>query len=1171
MKCYMNYCPWAIVLAFLLSLFLLLATSSSPTTAISDDKVITPTPRPLFTPTPVPTPFEPSLTASSSHLVGDNDWTSGGPAGVNISVLAVHPTNPSVLFAGGDGGVYKTTDGGSTWVAVKTGSSILSLAIDPVTPNIIYAGAWECIYKSIDGGSNWITIDTGLPYGPSVRALAIDPRSPNVVYAGTLVYGVFKSSNSGVSWALANTGLASEIDVHALSIDPSNSSVIYAGTNAGVFKTTNAAQSWTSVSAGLQTSTTYYSVVVDPDNPNTVYVASLYNAYYAGIYRSTNGGTNWELANSGVVGAGARALAIASGVIYVATGGGGVFRSVDGGRRWQGIYPDMPLSSNAISIAVTAGTPQTIYVGVHSDQPSNRGVWQCTLTSPPPLTLPQEFPLKAVLIVGPLDAPTNRDTQAAIEAMEIKAALLESYGVAVVRLYHPNATWENIRANLSGASIVLYHGHGFGYNPEDSNYLTTGGANNGFCITDPNNLSGATLATQNMLIAYSQLAQNAIVMNFACYSAGSSASDTTVVSEEVARRRVNDYAYTFLTIGARAYFAGGDWSYYLNYALSSIDHTTGSAYQTAPGYNPATLRTYSHAQYPAYALWLDPSVNSSGQVTGWWSTFAGDLTLTGQQVWGDFPRLAVSPTRMAFRMASIDPNTDASTIHIANNGSGLLHWQAVKADTSWLSISPSSGTAPGDLIVSINKSGLSAGTYTGTVIISGEGAVYQSPQLVTVTLDVYVPTAAIIKPVTGTTVSDVVTVTVDGVGASVELYLDNALHGRARNLPASWSWSTRHVANGSHSLQAIVYSAVGSATASPLVTITVSNTPATTPWLLSGLGDQTIVDLAVAPSDRQVLYAATDRGGVYRTLDGGMFWAAVNNGLLANTNLSSLAISPNNSQVIYVGSNRGIYKSTNGGDSWSLAGLSGSVQDLAIARSDDQLLYAVGSGAYRSTNGGASWSSVLTNMELWSVAIDPLNDLKVFAGGDMWNQPGVIYKTVDGGTSWISRTVDSLSGGVRTIVIDPCATETIYASKLWGPGGVYKSITGGLSWVRTGLEFAVNTMSLVMAPSDRQILYAGNMWGGIYRTSDGGTTWASVSAGLPSGVAVPALAVDLSDPAIIYAGLNNGGVWKYVQPSPTPTPTNTPTATPTSTPTRTPTATSTATLIYRLYLPIILR
>ncbi len=442
----------------------------------------------------------------------------------------------------------------------------------------------------------------------------------------------------------------------------------------------------------------------------------------------------------------------------------------------------------------------------------------------------------------------------------------------------------------------------------------------------------------------------------------------------------------------------------------------------------------------------------------------------------------------------------------------------------------------------------------------------------------YVPTtAAFIAPSPGATVFEVVTVTVESTGDWVELYLDSVLHSKTSPQPASWSWSTRQVANGLHTLRAVPYDDEGRVGTPHVVTVTVNNAPSTTPWLLAGLTGLTVADLAVAPSDRQVLYAATETGGVYKTFDGSMFWTAVNNDLPAGANLSSLAISPNNSQVVYVGSRSGgVYKTTNGGNSWSSAGLDAVVEDLAIASTDEQILYAVGSDVYQTVDGGNSWTPVLANGWFRSVAIDPLDAQIAYVGEDQPSFSGAIYKTTDGGTSWETQAVGTLSGLVQTILVDPYDTDTLYVGKLWGPGGVYKSTNGGLSWQRTGLESGVNTESLAMAPSNRQVLYAGDGWGGVYETSNGGTTWASVSDGLPPGVAVSALAVDLSYPAIVYAGLNNGGVWKtaYIAPTatptntPTPTPTNTPTSTPTPTPTNTPTSTPTPN---RLYLPIIMK
>jgi photosystem II stability/assembly factor-like uncharacterized protein len=513
-----------------------------------------------------------------------------------------------------------------------TGTSITSLGVDPLALDTVYAGAWEGVYRSMDRGDGWEVCNDGLPSGPTVQAFAFDPDTSGTVYVGTIRHGVFKSTDGGSTWTPRNSGLLAEVDVYSLAVDPHAGDTLYAATDGGVCKSTDGVQSWTAANTGLHAGV-FQSLVVDPRTPDTVYVASLYNSWYAGVYRSTDGAASWELARSGIVGADARALAIAADVLYVATDGG-VFRSVDGGERWWGIYPDRPSSAQIRALAVSGGDPQTVYLGIESDEAADRGVWQATLTSPPPVTVSPAYPLKAVLIVGPIDGPAHEKTQTAIESMEIRASWLESHGLEVTRLYHPGATWENLRANLSGASVVLYEGHGFGYDPDDVNYLSTGGANNGFCLTDPEDPGGSTLATQDMLIAYGQLAQNAVVMTFACYSGGSSAGDTTVVSEDVARRRVNDYAYTFLTIGAGAYFAGGDWGHYLERLLTSLDDTAGAAYQTAPGYDPAVLRAYGHSQYPADSVWLDPWVSSTGEVVGWWSAFAGDPDLTGRTIVG---------------------------------------------------------------------------------------------------------------------------------------------------------------------------------------------------------------------------------------------------------------------------------------------------------------------------------------------------------------------------------------------------------------------------------------------------------------------------------------------------------------------------------------------------------
>src|SRR5262249_5908493 len=125
-----------------------------------------------------------SLWASSVSLVhaGNNVWTSLGPAGGRVAALAIDPRTPTTLYAGTSvDGVFKSTDGGSSWVAANTGltnTPIGALAIDPLTPTTLYAGTGGGVFKSTDGGSSWVAATTGLPNTPFINVLAIDPFTP---------------------------------------------------------------------------------------------------------------------------------------------------------------------------------------------------------------------------------------------------------------------------------------------------------------------------------------------------------------------------------------------------------------------------------------------------------------------------------------------------------------------------------------------------------------------------------------------------------------------------------------------------------------------------------------------------------------------------------------------------------------------------------------------------------------------------------------------------------------------------------------------------------------------------------------------------------------------------------------------------------------------------------
>jgi photosystem II stability/assembly factor-like uncharacterized protein len=167
------------------------------------------------------------------------DAVNTGLTNLNVSTLAIDPLTPTTLYATTDGGLFKSTDGGTTWGETGLGdASGKAFAIDPSTPTILYARTFDLVRgvglsKSLDGGATWQAADAGLD-NHTVSTLVIDPLTSTTLYAGTFDNGVFRSLDGGATWQAVNTGLTS-LGVNTLAVHPTNPATIYAGTTGGVF------------------------------------------------------------------------------------------------------------------------------------------------------------------------------------------------------------------------------------------------------------------------------------------------------------------------------------------------------------------------------------------------------------------------------------------------------------------------------------------------------------------------------------------------------------------------------------------------------------------------------------------------------------------------------------------------------------------------------------------------------------------------------------------------------------------------------------------------------------------------------------------------------------------------------------------------------------------------
>lgn len=222
-----------------------------------------------------------------------------------VSQLKFHSTNSQKMYAvSASGGLWITNDGAQTWNKTATDNQIpqgscSSVAIDYTNDNILYLSSGDAnyyssdygIYKSTDGGSTWFASNTNIGSAMAIEIL-ISPNDHNTILAATN-HGIWKSTNGGASWSLKTNGTFRD-----MVYKPGSSSILYAVTNNQFLRSTNDGDTWTVVSSVTPTAGNGGRIAVTPANTSVVYVGFVgsNNADLGGIiYKSTDSGSTFTL------------------------------------------------------------------------------------------------------------------------------------------------------------------------------------------------------------------------------------------------------------------------------------------------------------------------------------------------------------------------------------------------------------------------------------------------------------------------------------------------------------------------------------------------------------------------------------------------------------------------------------------------------------------------------------------------------------------------------------------------------------------------------------------------------------------------------------------------------------------------------------------------------------
>lgn len=347
-----------------------------------------------------------------------------------------------------------------------------------------------------------------------------------------------------------------------------------------------------------------------------------------------------------------------------------------------------------------------------------------------------------------------------------------------------------------------------------------------------------------------------------------------------------------------------------------------------------------------------------------------------------------------------------------------------------------------------------------------------------------------------------------------------------------------------------------------------------------------ISSIAALASDPNIIVIGSATGGVWRSDNGGLTWTPLFDDQSVNS-IGAVAMNQNYPDIIWVGTGEGavrnstsigdgMYRSTDGGHSWTKIGLEGSerINRIALHPTDPDIAYvsALGPlwndggerGVYRTTDGGKSWTRVLAGAnertgaaDIW---LDQRNPNKLFAA--MWEfrrwpyqfksgGPGSgLYRSIDGGESWIELTPeDGIPDGElgrAVFAIAPSDSRRVYALVEAEKSALIRSDDGGISWETVNDEVGITDRPfyytlLDVDPQDPDTVY--NVESRVRRSIDGGKTFAHIEAidcctpGTTIHIDTHAWWINPSDPEHMISG-NDGGIaitrdggdtWRFVE------------------------------------------
>jgi hypothetical protein len=1145
---------------------------------------------------------------SASIPLNSTSWTPIGPASLfdgsqsdsgRITAIAADPTNANVLYIGAaDGGVWKTANAGVSWTPLTDNQGVLfmgALAVAPSNPNVIYAGTGEAnfgpskqaisrvniyygdgVLKSTDGGSTWVLEGNALFNRRTISRIVVDPANASTVYVavGAVAVnglagntGIWKSTDGGATWTDTTSTISTTDAFSDLAMDPTNNQILYAAVGNpsgdaanGIYKSTNAGGSWSLLSnfpnGATDTNVGRITLAISTTSDLTLYASIAHSGSNASLYKmekTTDGGNTWSQLTStpnymGSFGDYNTSLAVDptnASIVYAGgqAGTNSLIRSANGGSTWT-------------DIGNVAGGPHVDHHAATFDangkflDGNDGGIWRLDNPSPAQWTNLNSN-LNTIQFQSLALDPVNPNV---------------AYGGAQdngTDKFTGNAVWSEIEGGDGAHEVVsfantqvVYHDAAVAsFGASDFIRKSTDGGNTWTSVTTGINAGSEPSDFYPPIVMDPTNANRLLVGTNRVYETTNAAGLWAPIS----------------TPGSNGWTATA--------AIDAIATSGSTVYATAGGHLFVTFNdgaSWSQADIPGYTdhfndLVIDPfNTSVAYAVRDRFSAGPGGhvfMTTNGGVSWTD-----ISLTLPNYPADSLALDDRTHTVFVGND-IGIYATQNGGASWAPFGAGLPNAQVP-DLQVNTTENILGAATY-------GRGA-----------WEISLANWKLIGPapvvngqeVAGSTPASgrVVGLAADPTNASI-IYAAISGGGVWKTTNGGTSWipltdnqatTTMGAIAVAPSNPSIMYAGTGEANNSGDSYYgrgVLKSTDGGQTWTLltgnAGVNEfdrKTISKIAVDPANANIVYVALARGGtngastsngIFKTTDGGVTWTNTTANISTTAFFTDVLIDPSNDQNIFmaIGTYNGnsanaVYKSTNAGGSWALAGnfptgsADGNIK-LAIAKSNSQILYAAIAGSGQSgstslgalyklmktTDGGATWTQLTSAPQYmdgqgWydnTLAIDPTNANIVYAGGSYNGGGAGFIQTTNGGGSWTD--IGRGAAGDNGIHTDDHAL-TFDASGLLldgNDGGIWKldnPAVGSIHW--TNLNGNLSTLEFIgiaLDPNNPNIVYGGTQDNGTLKTT-GSLGWNTLQGGDGGFVRV-----DQSNPSTIYHTFTGDG------------------------------------------------